>query len=185
VSAVSTRETDWKRTEAWLFEILQDGAVTKSSYGSRHTVSKWDANGIQISLDDAYDAFLQFSQERREYKPRSKEWWSRDLRNVLKECVSDLRPRTDNPDRKRLLKFHSLRECRMAYGEFVHADDIAWEPVDEPNTDTAGTNSDADIDQERDEAAVDLDIEYERDKTDTDLHTGWEYDETDTDLDTG
>ena len=35
-------------TEAWLFEILQDGAFTKSSYGLRHDIAtmgrKWGAD---------------------------------------------------------------------------------------------------------------------------------------------
>jgi hypothetical protein len=38
-----------------------------SSHSIRHVISKWDANGMTISPDDAYEAFLQFSQERREY----------------------------------------------------------------------------------------------------------------------
>jgi Family of unknown function (DUF5906)/Primase C terminal 2 (PriCT-2) len=142
-------------TEAWLFEILQDGAVTKSSQGFRHTISKWDGTGMQISRDEAYDAFLQSSQERREYKPRSKEWWSRDLRKILKDCVSDERPRKDNPNRNRFLIFGPLNECRNAYGEFAHADDIDWEPLDEPNADSASLRSDAD------ETKAEADVEWE------------------------
>jgi hypothetical protein len=140
-------------TEAWLFEILQDGLVTKSSHDSRHTISKWDANGMHISIDRAYDSYLQSSQERREYKPRTKEWWSRDLRKILKECVSIARPRTNNPDRERFLIFRPLKECRIAYGEFMHADDIEWESVDEPAGDTATVSkskADPDIDREPD-----------------------------------
>ena len=167
-------------TEAWLFEILQDGAVTRSSHGVRHTMSKWDANGMQVSLDDAYDAFLQFSQERREYKPRSKEWWSRDLREILKECVSDGRPRIDNPDRKRMLMFRPLEECRAAYAKYIHADDIEWESADEPDTDTAIGNkpaTEAGSKGEPDEWEPDPDLERERHLTDVD------FDECEPDLD--
>ena len=57
-------------TEAWLFEVLQDGEITESSYGSRTSVSKWDENGMHISVDDAYNSFSQFSQARREYLTR-------------------------------------------------------------------------------------------------------------------
>ncbi len=117
-------------TEAWLFEVLQDGAFTKSSYGVRVEIAKWGEGGVQISLDDAYEAFLQFSQERREYHPRSKEWWSRDLRKIMKECMSDARPRTDNSDRKRQLTFGPLNECRRAYEQFIGAD-IEWQPADD------------------------------------------------------
>ena len=112
-------------TEAWLFEVLQDGAFTRSSNGLRYTMSEWDKDGAQLSLDDAYEAFLQFSQVRREY-PRSKEWWSRDLRKILKECLSDVRPRADNRDRKRLLTFRSLEESRAAYEQFLGVD-IEWD----------------------------------------------------------
>ena len=137
-----------KGTEAWLFEILQDGTVTMSSHGIQHVVSKWDANGMKISLDDAYEAFLQFSQTRREYQPRSKEWWSRDLRKIMEECVSDGRPRAHNPDRQRYFTFRELLECRAVYNEFVHADDIEWEPVDEIGAGSKDTDAKPDADAE-------------------------------------
>jgi hypothetical protein len=143
-------------TEAWLFEVLQDGAITKLAHGFRCTVSKWDAGGMQISSDDAYDAYVQASHERKEYKPRSKVWWSRDLRRILKDCVSVERPRADNPDRKRLLIFRSLAECRRAYSEHVHADNIEWQVIDELETDLAGESSGAEVkapDPETDAAA--------------------------------
>ena len=117
-------------TEAWLFEILQGGAFTKSSHGLRYDIGQWGEYGVRISLDDAYEAYLLFSQDRREYHPRSKEWWSRDLRKVLKECVSITRPRADNKDRQRMLVFRSLNECRVAYEEFVGAD-IEWADLED------------------------------------------------------
>lgn len=175
-------------TEAWLFEILQDGAVIKStsSYGDQRTktTAEWDANGMQIFLDDAYDAYLQSSEKRREYKPRSKEWWSRDLRKIMNGCVSYGRPRTDNLHRERMLTFRPLVECRAAYGKYMHADDIEWEPAGEPVTDIAiGDKSanNAKSKAERDEADVgtewepDPDFEWERDQTDVDLDD-WEPD---------
>jgi|SRR5581483_8198127 len=126
-------------TEAWLFEILQDGAVTISTHGLRHTLSKWDGTGMKITRDDAYDAYREFSQARREYKPPTRGQWSRKLRQILNGCVSDERPRTDNPDRKRFLVFRPLVDCRKAYGEHVHAGDVAWDdPADEPE-EAAGT----------------------------------------------
>jgi hypothetical protein len=122
-------------TEAWLFEILQDGEITVSSYGSRTSISKWDEHGMHITVDDAYESFSQFSQARREY-PRGKEWWSRDLRKIMKECMSDARPRTDNSNRKRQLTFRPLNECRRAYEKFVDAD-IEWRPGDETMTEAS------------------------------------------------
>ena len=35
-------------TEAWLFEVLQDGGITALSYGSRTPISKWDENGMHL-----------------------------------------------------------------------------------------------------------------------------------------
>ena len=122
-------------TEAWLFEVLQDGEITESSYGSRTSLSKWDENGMHISIDDAYDSFSQFSQARREY-PRGKEWWSRDLRKIIKECMSDARPRTENSNRKRQLTFRPLDECRTAYEQFIGAD-IEWQGEDKPTTEAS------------------------------------------------
>jgi hypothetical protein len=122
-------------TEAWLFEVLQDGGITALSYGSRTPISKWDENGMRISVDDAYDSFSQFSQARREY-PRGKASWSRDLRRIMKECMSDARPRTGNSDRKRQLTFRPLNECRRAYEEFISAD-IEWQGNDETVTEAS------------------------------------------------
>jgi Family of unknown function (DUF5906) len=122
-------------TEAWLFEVLQDGEITVSSYGSRSSISKWDENGMHISIDDAYDSFSQFSQARREY-PRGKEWWSRDLRKIMKKCMSDVRPRTENSNRKRQLTFRPLDECRKAYEQFMGAD-IEWRRDDETTTEAS------------------------------------------------
>src|SRR5262249_42876939 len=47
----STAKTEQKLltqtgTEAWLFEILQDGAITKLSHGYRSMESKWELNGM-------------------------------------------------------------------------------------------------------------------------------------------
>ena len=113
-------------TAAWLFEILQEGAIHaifKTAY-RLNVFKEWEANGMEIDRDDAYQAYLQFSQEQREYKPRSKEWWSRDLRKILKGCISDRRPWAKSSDRTRYLIFCPLEECRKAYSEYLEADDI-------------------------------------------------------------
>jgi hypothetical protein len=115
-------------TEAWLLEVLQDGAITTPSHGLGST-TKWGPNGLQINVEDAYEAFKNFSHGR-EYR-RTKEWWSRDIRHLLKDCVSDGRPRADNPDRKRKLTLGPLDDCRKAYARSIGADDIEWDPLDE------------------------------------------------------
>jgi Family of unknown function (DUF5906) len=113
-------------TEAWLFDVLQDGAfTTKSTWGGRQAEEKWDEKGVQISLDDAYESYLLFSHDQREYQPRSKAWWSRDLRDVLKDCISFTRPREDLHRRVRMSTFRPLNECRAAYEEFFGAK-IEW-----------------------------------------------------------
>lgn len=117
-------------TEAWLFEVLQDGAINaliKAPYGGREIFESWDEKGMTISRDDAYQAYLQFSQERREYKPRGKVWWSRDLRKILKDCVSDTRPYAKDANRTRYLVFHPLEKCRATYSEYLDTDDIEWD----------------------------------------------------------
>jgi hypothetical protein len=121
-----------KGTAAWLFEILQGGeiqAVIRAPYGNRDVFAEWDLEGMELSRDDAYQAYLQFSQEQREYKPRSKVWWSRDLRKILGDCISDERPYAKkNEDRTRYLIFQSLEKCRKAFSEYLEADNIEWEP---------------------------------------------------------
>jgi hypothetical protein len=118
-------------TAAWLFEILQEGAIQADNVKrySPNICEYWKANGMKIVRDDAYQSYLQFSQEQREYKPRSKEWWSRDLRKILGGCVSDERPWAKGSDRRRYLIFHSLEQCRKAYGEYLEADNIEWNRV--------------------------------------------------------
>lgn len=122
-------------TEAWLFEVLQDGEITVSWHGPRMHISKWDEAGMRVSIDDAYEAFSQFAQARREY-PRGRPWWSRELRKVLKDCVSGERPRTGNADRKRQIAFRSLNCCRKAFERFISAP-IDWDDGREDKTEAS------------------------------------------------
>ena len=165
-------------TGAWLFEILQDGEITASlSYGLPMSISKWDENGMQIPVDEAYESFSQFSQARREYL-RGKAWWSRDLRKIMKKCMSDARPRTDNSDRKRQLTFRPLGECRKAYEQFIGAD-IEWQPRDETKTEVSerGGESEAAEWDPVDECEKDLELQsLWEPPDDVDLDAEWEPD---------
>ena len=68
---------------------------------------------------------------------------------IMEECVSDGgRPRAHNPDRQRYFTFRGLLECRAAYSEFVHADDIEWEPADEIGAGSKDTDAKPDADAE-------------------------------------
>jgi hypothetical protein len=119
---------------AWLFEVLNDGAFTFTAHGARSAAVKWTANGVEITTDNAYEAYLQFSREQREYKPLAKNAWSRKIHEILKSCISTARPRKDEwgrDCRDRVFRFRPLSECRGAFDKFVEADNIPWEPVDE------------------------------------------------------
>jgi hypothetical protein len=68
--------------EAWVYHILQEGAI------HNHV---WRNDGLTVSKEDAYQRYLDFSKEQRDWRPEVKCVWSKKVRELLGQCVDDTR----------------------------------------------------------------------------------------------
>jgi hypothetical protein len=111
-------------TAAWLYSVLQEGVIVQECRGG--TVKfPWGATGLTISKDDAYNSYVGFSQQRREWQPEIKDAWSKNIRKALGQCVGDTRP-----SGVRSFQFKPLADCRREFGSHLRDQDLEWEPDD-------------------------------------------------------
>jgi hypothetical protein len=125
-------------TLAWLYEVLQEGAIGRS---------RWSSGTVTDSSDHAYSEYVEFSKKRREHHPEIKSSWSRKVREVLGPCVKDVRP-TLNGERVRSFEFAPLEDCRRQFADHVGARDLEWEETDDDPTDRGAPQTDADGNEE-------------------------------------
>ena len=109
-------------TEAWLYHVLQEGAI-----GSEH----WQSTGLVVSTDHAYMCFEDYSKRQRDWRPDRKDLWSKKIRALLGPCVKDIRP---GKDRVRSFQFAPLADCRRQFETHARAPHIEWEPENEPTS---------------------------------------------------
>jgi hypothetical protein len=114
-------------TMAWLFSVLQDGAVEiQCSNGS--APQPWTDTGLVISKTNAYQSYQAFSKQRHEWQPEIKDLWSKKIRAALGQCIRDARP-----EGVRSFQFASLAECRRQFASHLGDPDLEWEePDDQP-----------------------------------------------------
>ncbi len=106
--------------EAWLYNCLQEGEVA---------THEWTEEGLNIGKSLAYETYKQVSKQSREYAPQDNSQWAKSLREVLRSCCTERRPRIDGV-RKRELLFSGLTECRVAFEKHIGAK-IDWAEVAE------------------------------------------------------
>jgi hypothetical protein len=111
-------------TEAWLYHVLQEGAISQELGTSQH----WQNTGLIVSTDNAYMSFQTFSKTQHEYRPDRKDVWSKKIRAALGPCVRDTRP-----NRVRSFQFAPLADCRHQFETHVGATSIEWEPEEDPS----------------------------------------------------
>jgi hypothetical protein len=116
-------------TEAWLLHILQEGEI-----GSQ----RWRDGGLTVSKDQAYLCYEDFSKRQHVWRSEIKAEWSKKIRTVLGRCVVDTRP---GKDRTRSFQFASLSDCRRQFEAYAGAQDIEWQPMDEPENPADGVRS--------------------------------------------
>jgi hypothetical protein len=104
---------------AWLYDVLQEGAIGDS---------KWGDTGLVISKDHAYNCYKESSKQRHEYQPEIKDSWSKKIRAALGPHVSDTRPKG-----VRSLHFAPLADCRREFASRLGAAELEWEPESEPS----------------------------------------------------
>lgn len=114
-----------KGCKAWLFDALGQGAISCGD-----GAFEWSVTGLVIGKDAAYASYVEFSKTQREYRPATKAQWSKELRQVMGEAVSETRPRGGQGARLRQLQFHSLEQCRLAFAKHVGTASLPWEDHD-------------------------------------------------------
>ena len=138
-------------TEAWLYHVLQEGAIGYKN---------WESIGLTVSTDDAYGCYEDFSERQHAWRPEIKSVWSKKMRAALGRCVADTKQKTGS-ERVRLFQFAPLDACRLQFGNHVGAPDIEWELENEPmlHPGVAITGSDTLLDA----PSIEMDAELEPD----------------------
>jgi hypothetical protein len=112
-------------TPEWLRHVLQEGAIE---------TEEWNAAGLTIRKDYAYNYYQEFSKQRREFHPEIKDLWSKKIRALLGACVSGKKEKT-NEGRVRVFQFAPLADCRRQFASHIGAPDMEWqEPDNEPRS---------------------------------------------------
>jgi hypothetical protein len=114
-------------TEAWLYDVLQEGAIG---------CDNWQSVGLTLRMDDAYMDYEDFSKRQHAWRPEIKSVWSKKMRTALGRCVTDTKQKTGS-DRVRSFRLAPLADCRQQFEIHVGAPNIEWEPENEPNSDPA------------------------------------------------
>jgi hypothetical protein len=113
-------------TPAWLHHALHEGAVGAGNWGN---------TGLEVPTKIAYEDYVEYSKQQRDYRPDGKSQWSRTIHRLLGRCVEKKRGTTG--DRPRLFKFAPLVDCRREFARRLGAPDLEWDdPNNEPQSDT-------------------------------------------------
>lgn len=106
---------------AWLNDALQEGRIGGEM---------WKEAGLVVDTDTAYHLYCEFSKQRREHHPQTKALWSKDVRELLGQCVNDTRP-LGPTGRIRKFVFRPLEECRQSFAENTGAYELQWDETSE------------------------------------------------------
>jgi hypothetical protein len=108
--------------EAWVHHILQESAIGSNI---------WRRDGLAVGKGDAYQCYLAFSKEQRDYRPDVKSVWSKKVRELLGPCLEDTRQKIGFQDRVRALRFAPLSDCRRQFATCAGAPNMEWEATNE------------------------------------------------------
>ena len=65
-------------TMSWLYHILQEGRIPPGRrYLGASVGNEWDDTGFTISKENAYNHYMEFSNDRHEFQPETKDQWSK------------------------------------------------------------------------------------------------------------
>jgi len=121
----------------WLYEALQERAIG----GDR-----WQGAGLTTNKDYAFESYKEFSKQRREWQPATKDVWSKNIHTVLGPNVKDTRPTKDH-GRVRVFQFAPIADCRRQFANYLGAPDLKWEePENEPGVAPGATAAQIGVD---------------------------------------
>jgi hypothetical protein len=108
--------------EAWVHHILQEGAIG---------CHPWQNDGVAVGKAEAYQWYVDFTKQQRDWRPDVKSVWSKKVRELLGQCVDDARQKIGFQDRVRVLRFAPLSDCRRQFALRAGAPKMEWEPTNE------------------------------------------------------
>lgn len=109
-------------TEKWLLDRLHQEAIGEAI---------WSDNGLSADKRRAYEDYVQWAKDNREYAPESAAQWAKTIHRALPGCVRERRPRSDGNllNRPRVLMFRPIAECRAAFERSLSVS-IDWGDTD-------------------------------------------------------
>jgi hypothetical protein len=128
--------------EAWVFQVLQEGAIEHRNQSGPSDKREWQGNGLTVGKDFAFSAYEDFSSRRREYRAAGKSMWAKRLFALLGPHLTNTRP-TGEQSRTRSFQFGLLGACRQRFAAQIGAD-FEWEPDYSGQTGTDESNVSAD-----------------------------------------
>jgi hypothetical protein len=107
-ATVRTEQKKMKSVNAWLSEVLHEGAI-----GS----AKWTDDGLQISTEAAYSHYGDWSKDRIEYRTHAKNSWVREIKKIFGPLVDTEHRESWNVTR--YLRLAALEKCRGAFQTYA------------------------------------------------------------------
>ncbi len=119
--------------EAWLFDCLYSGKICRGGFSLTNSdgtdAQIWARGPVTVSVSSAYDEYVEFSKNWREYRPVDRRKFGERVRRFLGDAIRNVRP-TVNGDRVYSWELLSLDECRRAFERRAKVTDCKW-PGDE------------------------------------------------------
>ena len=118
--------------EAWVHHILQEAAIGSNT---------WKNDGLAVEKDYAYQCYVDFTKQQRDWRPDVKSVWSKKMRELLGGCVQETKQKHPWQNiRVRAFMFAPLDDCRRQFALRAGAPNMEWEPTNEEDerADAAG-----------------------------------------------
>jgi hypothetical protein len=91
----------------------------------------WQNDGVAVGKAEAYQWYVDFTKQQRDWRPDVKSVWSKKVRELLGQCVDNARQKIAFQDRVRALRFAPLSDCRRQFALRAGAPKVEWEPTNE------------------------------------------------------
>jgi Family of unknown function (DUF5906)/RepB DNA-primase from phage plasmid len=107
--------------EAWWYETLEEGnlaGIVRQDGPLSAAAEPW-AQAVTVNRDTLYQAYVQFSKDRKEYRPDDKSRLGKFLRKYVPGLTEERPRQPGTRHRERLYNLPSLSECRVAFEKFI------------------------------------------------------------------
>jgi hypothetical protein len=112
---------------AWWYETLQEGKIAgvASNDSPFSAVQDHWTETTKVNRDTLYRDYVDFSKERKEYRPEDKSQLGKFLRRSVPELAEERPRQAGNPHRDRVYLLPPLSDCRAGFEKLIGP--IEWE----------------------------------------------------------